>query len=71
LTLLNPQLAFTLSVWPSSQSLEVCPYVEKLTLLGIHHLLATITVRYKPEFSGAAISLQSMLPGSSPAKKHH
>lgn len=51
MTLPNHQLVFTLTVWLSTQMLEVCPYVKKLMPLHIHDSLSTTCVPRKSEFS--------------------
>lgn len=51
MTLPNLQLAFTLSGWPSSQWLGLCPYLWKVMTSTVDDLLWLINVHPKSEFS--------------------
>ena len=60
LTLPNLQLAFTLSGWPSSQLLGLCPYLWKVMTSTVDDLLWLINVYPKSEFFGRCLTSQTV-----------
>jgi hypothetical protein len=62
LTVPSHQLAFTLTAWLSTQLLEVCPYVRKVTGLRIDGLSWLATVHPKSEFSTASFPCRGCFP---------
>ena len=73
LILPNHQLPFTLTVWLSSQLLEVCPYtLESHGFERPSLALAQSTChRLNQNFRWVSLSLQTDASRFSPTKKHH